>query len=454
MAAAQTPRQAALRAWLFGCGYFILALSWIVEPFLVDIARHGWMAAFALGLMAGGLALFWAAAGGLAARWGDGPVARAMLFAVAITLAELARGYAFTGFPWALIGHFWIGTPVVQMAAFVGAPGLCLLTMAVGVAPVAFGAQRGAAAVLVVLALVWAGGATRLAQTPVWVADDAPVVRLLQPNAPQREKWQRDKVPEFFQQQLGLTADPAAPAPDVIVWPETSVAYRLDGAFGVGPEIARAAQGRPVVVGFNHRENGRIYNALGVLGADGGLDQIYTKHHLVPFGEYVPFGTLLARFNIFGLAAGGTGFSPGPGAQLVDLGPVGRVLPLICYEAIFPQDVRAAPERPQWILQITNDAWFGNFSGPYQHLDQARLRAVEMALPVLRAANTGVTAVIDAQGRVRASLPLNTAGQLTAALPPSGAETIYARAGDWPVLGFCLAVLAMLLGRGFPRRRR
>jgi apolipoprotein N-acyltransferase len=175
----------------------------------------------------------------------------------------------------------------------------------------------------------------------------------------------------------------------------------------------------------------------------------------VPFGEYIPFGDL--AYRLFGLAAfasqQGAGYSAGVGAAVLDLGPkLGHVLPLICYEAVFPQDLRAAPMRADWIVQITNDAWFGKLTGPWQHLAQARLRAIEQGLPLLRAANTGISAVIDARGRVVAALPLGVADYIDAALPPPLPPTVYARLGDLPLLVLLLALGAGLLVGARPRK--
>lgn len=433
--AAPSPRQGAKRAWLFGGGYFAAALSWIVEPFLVDVARHGWMAPFALFGMSFGLALFWAAAGWLAAKAGTG-ARRALALAVALALAELARSYLFTGFPWALIGHLWIGTPVMQLASLGGAQGLTALTLLALALPFAL-RGRGAVLALALLGAGWGWGAWQLAQPAPPVAD--PVhVRLLQPNAAQRLKWRPDMVPVFFDRLLGYTAAPSDPAPDLIVWPETALPYLLERAGGALELIAETAGGTPVLLGVQRRDAGGVYNSLAVLDGQGRVSDVYDKHHLVPFGEYIPLRPLAARLGLRGLAAELLyGYTPGPGPRVLDLGPAGRVLPLICYEAIFSQDLRAAT-RPGWLLQITNDAWFGAFSGPYQHLAQARLRAVEQGLPVLRSANTGISAVIDARGRVLESLPLNTAGQLTVALPPALSQPPYARFGDWPWLALYL----------------
>ena len=280
------------------------------------------------------------------------------------------------------------------------------------------------------------------------------VVRLVQPNAAQRDKWNADTFEFYFKRQLDYTA--AAPqnsgaAPDLVIWPETAIPWALDLAGSALAEIG-AASDAPVVLGVQRRENMRYYNSLVVLDGQGGVDQLYDKHHLVPFGEYMPMGDLMARFGIHGLAAQeGNGYSAGPGAQLLDLGPLGAGLPLICYEAVFAHDVNAAPARPALLLQVTNDAWFGKGAGPKQHLAQARMRAIEQGLPMARAANTGISAMIDPWGRVTASLGLNTEGFIDARLPKPLAPTLYSRSGDLP-----LAVLLGLLlgGLAGTRRRR
>ena len=450
--AAPRPGTAARLIWLAGGGYFMVALNWLVEPFFVDLARHGWMAPFAIVLMAFGLAMFWAGFVRVALAFcaQANLAVRMVAIVLALLTADLARGYVFTGFPWAMPGHVWIDTPMVQIAAIGGAHGLNLVVFAVAGAAAAFG-WRGAVAALPAIAVLWGLGGMVQRDAPKPEARPAQV-RIVQPNAAQHLKWRPDMVPVFFERQIALTGAPGAP--DLVVWPETAIPYMLDNAGPALRRMAAAAQGAPVVSGVQRRDDRGVYNSLVVLDGQGMPAQVYDKHHLVPFGEYMPLRHLFARIGVFGLAAGqGFGYARGPGAQLLSLGDAGSVLPLICYEAIFPQDVRSAPQRPDWILQITNDAWFGSFSGPYQHLAQARLRAVEMALPVVRAANTGVSAVINARGQVVAQLPLNTHGQITVAVPPAGAETFYARFGDIPpVLALVVAWAALLLGAA--RRKR
>jgi len=446
LARAPHPGRAALMALFAGAGHFAAALFWIVEPFLVDAPRHGWMAPFALILIAFGMALFWAGAAALAAWLGRSPARRALALSVALAGADALRSYALTGFPWALFGHVWIGTPVAQAAAVIGPLGLSLLTTGAA-ALAAMAPRRGSVAAALLLAAVWAGGAWRLAQ-PDPAPERLTQIRLIQPNAAQDLKWLPEMQEMFFQRMLAQTASapasaPAAAPPDLIIWPETAVPWLLNNPGPVLEMISQAAGGRPVVLGIQRSEGLRYFNSLAVIGPGGSVGEVYDKHHLVPFGEYMPAGDLLGQLGIGAFAARqGNGYSSGSGPALLDLGPLGHVLPLICYEAVFPQDLNAAPGRAGWILQATNDAWFGSLSGPYQHLAQARLRAIEQGLPLVRAANTGVSAVIDAKGRVLASLPLNTDGVLDAPLPAAYPPTPYARTGDWPLLAL-LSVLAL-----------
>lgn len=446
-------RAAMWHGWFAGAGHFAATMFWIVEPFLVDPARHGWMAPFALVFMAFGMALFWAGAAGLAAVLGGASRRRRLVaLAVGLALADLARGYVFTGFPWALIGHIWIGTPVMQFAALAGPVGLTGLATGIGTLPWLWrgGWIRGPVVALAALGSALYAGLWH-ADRPVQERAEPVIVRLLQPNASQRLKWDAEMIPVFFDRQLAMTAAPGTPPPDLVVWPETAVPYLLENAGPALELIGAAGGGVPVAVGIQRRDGLRAYNSLAVLTAEGAVDAIYDKHHLVPFGEYLPFGDLLARFGLRGFAAqAGAGYSAGPGPQVLDLGRVGRVLPLICYEAVFPQDLRTPGIRADWILQVTNDGWFGNIAGPWQHLAQARLRAVEQGLPLLRSANTGITAVIDAQGRVLQSLDLNTAGFIDTAVPGALAPTIYSRTGDRPIL----LLLLILVGGLIPLRLR
>ena len=439
------------RGWCGGAGYFAATLFWIVEPFMVDPAKDGWMAPFALIFMAGGMALFWLMAA-MIAGLGRGPANRAFGFAAGLAATDLLRSYVLTGFPWALVGHFWIATPVGQMAAYVGPTGLSALTMTLAVFPTLGKTARqclaGIAVSGLVLATIWGIGLMRLG-SPEGPRPEPIRVRLVQPNATQSLKWQPGMWDVFLDRQMQATAAPQDKPLDLVIWPETAVPYLLEDAGDVIDEAVGRSGGVPVVMGIQRAEGARYFNSLMATDAFGAVRAVYDKHHLVPFGEYMPFGDLFAQVGIHAFAAReGNGYTAGAGAAVLDLGRAGKVLPLICYEAVFAQDLRAAPERADWILQITNDGWFGNLAGPYQHLAQARLRAIEQGLPLMRVANTGVTAAIDAKGRVLNSLPLNSEGWLDVEVPPSLAPTPYARWGDLPAtLLLAVSILALALRR-------
>lgn len=465
VARAPSARAAAGRAFLAGLGHFTPVMIWIVEPFLVEPGVTGWMAPFALVLMAAGMALFWALPAALGWAAGRGVVTRLWLVALALLAFEDARGLLFTGFPWAMAGHVWIGTPLDQIAALGGALALSALTLALSaaLATLALRARQGrrlrALAVLVLAGAVlgggWLWGAGRLAQ-PL-PAGPGLTLRMVQANVPQHLKWRPDLVRGFYQRHLDLSGPPGTA--DLVIWPETAAPFFLERP-GDGLIMAAEAAGAPLVMGLQRAEvtdtGTRYFNALALIDPLGAVQGVYDKHHLVPFGEYIPVvGAWAERWGIGGLAAQIlSGYSPGQGPALMDLGPAGRALPLICYEAVFARNLRGTA-RPDWLLQATNDAWFGERIGPYQHFAQARLRAVESGLPLVRAANTGVSAVIDARGRVQAALGLGETGALDAALPGALPPTPYARLGDgpWHAL-LALALTALMLVAGMRRKGR
>jgi apolipoprotein N-acyltransferase len=284
-------------------------------------------------------------------------------------------------------------------------------------------------------------------------ANSEKTVRLVQPNAAQHLKWQADMIPQFFRAQLDMTSGAREAGVDLVVWPETAVGYRLNSSPEAMEWIKQTANGVPIVFGGNSFLDGKVRNTLAYMGPSGSVEDWYYKHHLVPFGEYIPGGELLGQWGVRGLAArDGAGYAAGQGPQLIDIEGIGKVLPLICYELIFPRHLRT-DERPELILQITNDAWFGEISGPYQHLAQAKFRAVEQGLPLIRVANTGVSAVIDPFGRVTAQIPLGVAGAVDAKIPMTNRPTFYSKTGDTPLLILMVLVLAGLFAaRGLGRR--
>ena len=433
---AESRTQAWMTGWAFGTGYFAVALMWIVEPFLVEPEIHGWMAPFALVFLSAGLALFWAAAFYVAYMAPKGT--HILTLIVAMATAELARAYIFTGFPWAGLAQIWVGHGPDLLLATIGPHGLGLITLFAGLTLARLVWGRAAwpvrlAGVAPIIAVLGFGFVMR-ASLPE-TETRAHTIRLIQPNARQDQKWDPAMIPVFLDRSLGFSAQ--SPAPDLIVWPETSVPALMEFGGPIFEDMAAAAQGAPVIAGIQRRQDRRLYNTAFVLNGDG-PSQIYDKRHLVPFGEYIPLGDLAARFGLHGFAAReGQGFSAGPGAQLMDLGVLGRALPLICYEAVFPHLSRL-DERADMLIQITNDAWFGDYSGPYQHLAQAQMRAIEQGLPMIRVANTGISAMIDPYGRITHSIALGEAGYLDAPLPAPLGRPLYASTGDWPIVALLI----------------
>jgi apolipoprotein N-acyltransferase len=453
----ETWRSAFLVGWAWGLGHFVAGLYWISNALLTEADRFAWLVPLAVPGIAAVLALFIALPVVLALRWSEG-WPRVLAFAGLWTLAEIARGYALTGFPWNLLGTVWaFGALPVQGAAWVGTHGLSALTVVLACLPLVWGRAAWGAGGAVLVGAAGLGLVRLAAEEP----PPGPVeLRVVQGNVAQQHKWREELRIAHFRRYLGLTANvpPAAgEGPMVVVWPETASPYMLDNdataralAAGALPEEALLIAGS---VRIERRAEGaeppvRVWNSLLAIDRDASVIGLYDKHHLVPFGEYVPLRSVLPIETV---VPGNLDFSAGPGPRTLALPGTGvpPFGPLICYEVIFPGNVVASGERPAWLLNLTNDAWFGVSSGPYQHLASARMRAVEEGLPLVRAANTGVSAVFDARGRVVASLGLNRTGVIAAPLPAARAPTPYARAGVWLPGGISILLLgiATTLGR-------
>ena len=457
-------RSAFLRGWLCGVGYFAVGVHWITEPFLVDAKTQGWMAPFALVLMAGGLALFWGAAAAVfrAARV-RGP-AGVVVFAGIFAGAEWLRGHIFTGFPWDLVGETWrAGSAMSQAAAFVGAYGLTWITLVIAAAPgvllLPIARGRKIAALAMGLAL-WAGlfavGAARLNTSPPPSAT-APMLRVVQANIDQKEKWKPENLGLVFDAYAELTSRPAAVPPAIVLWPEGALPAVIDDLMAPGSIYATRLRdlvppGQTLMMGVNRVEASpnspaRYFNSLMAFRREGPslrVVAVYDKHQLVPFGEYMPLGDLAAKVGFRSLVHMVDDFTAGPEPAPITPQGLPPTQVLICYEALFPGVTRAAETRsgvrPAWILNVSNDAWFGTTSGPLQHLNIASFRAIEEGLPIVRVTPTGVSAVIDAYGRIRPgeSLGAGVMSVIDAKLPPALRATPYSKWGD---LFFALMVL-------------
>ena len=437
------PRDAAWFGWLLGLSYFAMTMRWLVEPFLVDPVRHGWMAPFAIILMGGGLALFWAFAFWLA-RWIAGHGASVIMWLpITLTVMEIARGHVLSGFPWGLLSYALIGGVGDVLFASFGPYGTTLLLISIA-GSIAYCLSAGSwwiwighggvfifSSCLIIWSVV--GEVTLIPETT------KTIVRLIQPNALQHQKWDDDWMEIFFDRAIEQTA--AGEAPDVVIWPETSIPALLDNAQPLIEKMSIAARGAPIVAGIQRREGNNYFNSAILIEGPQTVTAISDKSHLVPFGEYIPLSWLLEPLGLGTLVDQVVGFTPGTGDGMMHIDGLGLVRVLICYEGIFPEDMQRGDVRPDVLLIITNDAWFGKSAGPHQHLRQAQARAVEQGLPVIRVANTGISAVITPWGDIIAQLPLNEAAYLDVMVPTALPPTLYARIGDWPLtvlLTFCI----------------
>ncbi|WP_321343534.1 apolipoprotein N-acyltransferase [Breoghania sp.] len=466
-------RAAAAVGWWFGFGYFLAGLWWIGSAFLVEADAFAWMIPFAVLAMPAGLALFWAGAA-LVARlfWREGGT-RVLVLAASLAGFEWLRGHVLTGFPWNAIGYgFAANTVMMQPAALIGVYGLGLVAVIVFASPAVLAdataprrrlALVGAAAVLFATCLGY--GSFRLAQEgPADVPDVR--LRIVQPNIPQAEKWAPGNEQWIFERYLDLSAAPLGPndtrldAITHLIWPESAFPFILTEQPGALAAIdTLLPQGTVLITGAARAEPAAkprpghetdYYNSVYVIADDATITEAYDKVHLVPFGEYLPLRDLLTKLGVENLVRMPGGFTRGYARRNLTASRAPAFSPLICYEAIFPLAVVQDGARPGWLLNLTNDSWFGDTPGPHQHLRQTRLRAVEEGLPVVRDANTGISAVIDSRGRLRGKLPLGRAGAFDSALPGADEPPLYARVGDWP-LAFAIGAIFALAG-AFRRR--
>jgi apolipoprotein N-acyltransferase len=431
-------------------------MFWITEPFMVDAKNQGWMAPFALVMMAGGLALFWGGAALLYRVLNPRGVARVLVFAGCLASFEWLRGHILTGLPWNLPGETWrAGSAPSQAAAIFGAYGLSWITIAIAAAPAILAAptsRRAKAGVLAVAALVLGG----LYGFGLWRLDHAagprpgaPMIRVVQANIDQKDKWRPENLELIFATYVDLTRRPAPALPAIVVWPEGALPAVIDDLLApgspYGPRLRDALQpGQTLLMGANRAGLGPAgttlyFNSLIALTRDPDLLRVtgvYDKHRLVPFGEFMPLGALATKVGFRSLVHMPDDFTAGPPPAPIAPPGAPALQPLICYEALFPgftrEAIRRSGRRPEWILNVSNDAWFGMTSGPLQHLNIASYRAIEEGLPIVRATPTGVSAVIDAYGRVRpgARLGLGALGVIDASLPQALSRTPFSHNGD------------------------
>jgi len=456
--------------WWFGVGYFVFGLYWLADAFLVDAARFAWMIPFATLALPMVLGLFTGAASAVARWfWRPGP-GRVIVLALAWTGAEWLRGHVLTGFPWNLLGYVWtVSGPVMQSAALFGAYGLSLVTVAVAAVPAVLAGRdlrtpRGlapAAAAVATLLVMWGAGAARMNAHPTEVVPGVRL-RIVQANVDQKEKWLPEKMPDNFVRYLNMTEAPGLDTVTTVIWPETAVPYFLSNEPSRRVLIGRVVgPGRLVLTGAPRIRRGpgeddiTLWNSFHVIDAHGRILATYDKTHLVPFGEYLPWRRLMTALGIAKLAVGDVDFTPGPGLKTITVPGLPPFVPLICYEGIFPGAVVPSGLRPAWLLNLTNDAWYGPTAGPYQHFEMVRLRAVEEGLALVRAAGTGISGVVDPLGRVTGKLRLGRRGLLDRDLPAAlPTLTPFARWGDRVLLAIYGLLIALLWASGRGNRRQ
>lgn len=458
--AAKRIRTGIALGWLFGFGYFLSGLWWIGGAFLVEAERFAWLMPFAIVAMPAGLALFFGFGAALAgAVWSDTRL-RILLLAAAMTLADWLKGTILTGFPWNAFGYVFSENLVLsQTASLIGLYGLSFVAWAIFAAPAALADSRpliqrmmpvSIAAFAVLLMAGFGGYRLATSQTEFEDLD----IRIVQPAINQKDKWRPELRDQIFQTYLDMTEAPLTGTarvgvPRLVVWPESSVPFllthepgalsRISAALGAGSELAvGAVRAEPGDSGTHY------FNSIYTISGGGAVSGLYDKVRLVPFGEYVPFKSALDRIGISNLAGPGTGFQAGFQRRPLTVFQDFSFLPLICYEAIFPSATAQVTPRPAFLLNVTNDAWFGRTPGPYQHFAQARMRSIETGLPTVRAANTGISGVIDGQGRVLSMLAIFDKGLIDARLPKRIDETFYRNYQDAPALFISIVIVIFL----------
>ena len=443
-------RGGALMGGFAGFGWFLASLWWISLS-LVTGDSNFWpllpLPLIGIPLL---LSFFWMPAAAVAHRCSRGAGGRIVAFMLCLALCEWARGYVATGFPWNAPGYLFAAhLTLLQAASLVGLYGLSLLAIVWSLAPALWlaGHRRLALGLGLILPALLAYGAARVTVTPTPVDDIPKMVRIVQPAVPQHEKWDRALRPRHLGQLQDLSRT-AKPVPPLIIWPETAFAGLLDRE---GDRLRQTAwETLPfdgwLITGVPRFDSQRrLFNSAALIRAEGQVEAIYDKRRLVPFGEFVPFRALLPFADAL---VGPVDFSPGAENRLVTVPGYGDLQLLICYETLFPgvgRGMGAAGLRPDILVNLTNDAWFGHTPGPWQHLAQARMRAVEEGLAMIRVANTGISAGFDPLGREIARIGLGERGFADLAVPPPLPATLYARWRDIPFAGLMLVTLLLAI---------
>ncbi len=453
--------------WWFGFGYFMLGLWWIGNALLVDAGNFAWAVPLAIVGLPAFLSIFYAVSAVFARLfWHDG-ILRIISLAFFFGVAESIRGIIFTGFPWGAIGYAAMPTLLsMQSAKVFGLAGMNFLAVLVFSMPALLGTRRhlliGSITAIGLVSIQFAYGYLSLSREVK--ANDFLSVRIVQPSIKQTEKWDSSEQTRIFNILLDLTQRQVASGtekPELIVWPETAVPFLFTERPEALVQLGEALdEGQLLLTGAVRAEGDdglgrtRYYNSVVAIAQDGTIVDAVDKVHLVPFGEYVPFANLLNNLGIEEIVQSAGPFTAGGARRPINLAEGVRVMPFICYEIIFPHLVSAVADQSDVLLNLTNDAWFGMTPGPYQHFRQARIRAVENGRPLLRAANAGISAVIDSSGRIIDAFDLNVVGSLDVQVPIQKPEKLYFENPGTNGMFIAFGFGAVLFGSSIVRRLR
>ena len=440
----KTPKAAFWLGWVFGFGYFLGGLYWMgYGPYTAGV----WLGVpFAVVGLPLGLSFFPAAATLATFTFAKTPLARVFAFTAFWSLSEWLRGHVLTGLPWNLLGYTW-DISLLQVTSVIGIYGLSALTT-LAACVFATRNKRWVIGVVLGLAVLWVWGDYRITQSQGMAQNHTPEVnmRIVHASIEQKTKWLAEHFQQNLDRYIALSHLPAEKPLAAIIWPESSVTTLVDESSALLNIIAQAApEGGTLLFGAPREVKGHLRTSMMALNDHGKLVGVYDKSHLVPFGEYMPLRSII---TIKKLTYGDRDYTPGVGIQTLSLPGLPKFSPLICYEAIFPHAVIDGNDRPYWMLNLTNDAWFGHSSGPYQHLQSVRVRAIEEGIPLIRSANNGISAVVNSFGKVLHRLEINEIGFIDFSLPNrSEHATLYQRWGDLPFFGILLVLFGLMLSR-------
>ena len=410
----ETAKQYLMGGMFFGFGYFGLTFIWIINPFLVDPDKDVWMAPLAYVIFVFSLSLFWSLAfysSGYLMRKEKNENKKVFCLSISFALAELSRCYFFSGFPWAILSYGWIDTPVSVSFTWFGPYIFNSIIIIVGFNLI-YPSMKNNVFRLIFLFSMLVGLHNDYSEKTVKKTSEHLTIRLVQPNIKQKDKWKKENAFNHLEKLINLSNKGSKP--DLVIWPETAVYWLPEENPDKLMDIADQIRS-PLIFGALrlNRDEKKLFNSMFLIDEEGKIQGVYDKKFLVPFGEYTPLAGFLRHLNVFGnefrlLDS----FSSGKGLELFNNSLLPPFLPLICYEALFSNEILGKVKEAHWLLNITNDAWFGNGGGPKQHLNIARMRALENNITLIRVSNNGISAKISGNGDIEKYIPLNVTGSV------------------------------------------